>query len=116
MDEQNPREDLVETIFRNGTITVVGVLLAFSLGFVSQWAANPLPWKLEDIFAIGPLLIGIVLQMRALAMLLRMDCLRRRVFERANRIFMTGVVLTAAGVGMAILLDLFRLAAQHAAA
>jgi len=110
MDEQNPKEDLVETIFRNGTITVVGVLLAFSLGFVSQWAANPLPWRLSDVFAVGPLLIGIVLQMRALAILLRMDCLHRRVFERANRIFMTGVILTAAGVAMAIVLDLLRLA------
>ncbi|WP_245472676.1 hypothetical protein [Mesorhizobium sp. M7A.F.Ca.MR.148.00.0.0] len=43
MDEQDPREDLVETVFRNGTVTAVGILLAFSLGFITHWAANLIP-------------------------------------------------------------------------
>nr|WP_245436088.1 hypothetical protein [Mesorhizobium tamadayense] len=70
MDNQDPQEELIETIFRNGTITVVGILLAFSLGFLTHWAANPVPWQLQDLFAVMPILAGIALQMRALSMLL----------------------------------------------
>lgn len=61
MDEHDPKEELIETIFRNGTITVVGILLAFSLGFVTHWAANPMPWRLYDLFAVVPILVGITL-------------------------------------------------------
>ncbi|CDX11295.1 hypothetical protein MPLB_1080124 [Mesorhizobium sp. ORS 3324] len=37
MDEQDPKEDLIEPVFRNGTVTIVGILLAFSLGFITHW-------------------------------------------------------------------------------
>ncbi|PZV34493.1 hypothetical protein [Mesorhizobium kowhaii] len=114
MDEHDPKEELIETIFRNGTITVVGILLAFSLGFVTHWAANPMPWRLYDLFAIVPILVGIALQMRALSILLDMSSLRRPIYERANRIFMAGVILTACGVGLAILLDVFEMSAKGA--
>lgn len=114
LDEHDPKEELIETIFRNGTITVVGILLAFSLGFVTHWAANPMPWRLYDLFAIVPILVGIALQMRALSILLDMSSLRRPIYERANRIFMVGVILTACGVGLAILLDVFEMSAKGA--
>ncbi|UVK36039.1 hypothetical protein LHFGNBLO_006458 (plasmid) [Mesorhizobium sp. AR10] len=114
MDEHDPKEELIETIFRNGTITVVGILLAFSLGFVTHWAANPMPWRLYDLFAIVPILVGIALQMRALSILLDMSSLRRPIYERANRFFMAGVILTACGVGLAILLDVFEMSAKGA--
>ncbi|TIU13376.1 MAG: hypothetical protein E5W44_03650 [Mesorhizobium sp.] len=107
MDEHNPKEEPIETLFRNGTITVVGILLAFSLGFVTHWAANPVPWRFYDLLAVVPILVGIASQMRALSLLLDMSSLRRHVYERANRIFMAGVILTACGVGLAILLDVF---------
>lgn len=107
LDEHDPKEELIETIFRNGTITAVGILLAFSLGFLTHWAANPLPWQLYDLFVVVPILLGIALQMRALSMLLDMSSLRRPIYERANRIFMVGLIQTACGVGMAILVDLF---------
>ncbi|PSJ53098.1 hypothetical protein [Kumtagia ephedrae] len=103
-------DDLVETIFRNGTLTVVGIVLAFSLGFLSHWAANPIPWEPLDGLALGPMLIGICFQIKALADLLDHKCLRRRYFERANRIFLTGLILTAFGVAGAILLDFFEIA------
>ncbi|WP_192258204.1 hypothetical protein [Mesorhizobium caraganae] len=111
MDEHDPKEELIETIFRNGTITVVGILLAFSLGFVTHWAANPVPWRLYDLFAVVPILVGIALEMRALSLLLDMSSLRRPIYERANRIFMAGLILTACGVGLAILLDVFEMSA-----
>ncbi|WP_292636258.1 hypothetical protein [Mesorhizobium sp.] len=69
MDEQDPREDLVETVFRNGTVTAVGILLAFSLGFITHWAANPIPWQTYHLVAVLPILAGIALQMRALSLL-----------------------------------------------
>ncbi|WP_201413806.1 hypothetical protein [Mesorhizobium sp. J8] len=110
MDEHNPKEEPIETVFRNGTITVVGILLAFSLGFVTHWAANPVPWQFYDLFAVIPILVGIASQLRALWMLLDMSSLRRRAYVRANRTFMAGLIVTACGVGVAILLDLFEVA------
>ncbi|RUU91325.1 hypothetical protein EOD00_29710, partial [Mesorhizobium sp. M7A.T.Ca.TU.009.01.3.1] len=80
MDEQDPREDLVETVFRNGTVTAVGILLAFSLGFITHWAANPIPWQTYHLAAVLPLLDT--------------KCLQRRIYERANRIFMAGLIFT----------------------
>ncbi|MDX8440105.1 hypothetical protein [Mesorhizobium australafricanum] len=114
MDEQDPKEEVVETVFRNGTVTTVGILLAFSLGFITHWAANPIPWQTYHLVAVLPILVGIALQMRALAMLLDMKSLQRRVFERANRIFITGLIFTACGVGAAILLDFFDIAVKSA--
>ncbi|CCV06721.1 putative transmemrbane protein [Mesorhizobium metallidurans STM 2683] len=114
MDEQEPKEELIETLFRNGTVTTVGILLAFSLGFITHWAANPIPWQLHHLLAVAPILVGIALQMRALSVLLGTSSLRRRVYERANRVFMTGLVLTACGVGLAILLDVFEVSARSA--
>lgn len=105
--QQNEQDELVETIFRNGTLTVVGIVLAFSLGFVTHWAANPIPWQPEDGFALFPILVGIGLQIRALSALLKHECLRKRSFERANRLFMLGLILTSGGVMLAILFDFF---------
>ncbi|MCW1410870.1 MULTISPECIES: hypothetical protein [Rhizobium] len=101
--------DQIETAFRNGTVTAVSIVLAFSLGFVTQWAANPVPWRLPDLVAVIPLLLGIGLQIKAISDLLDPKCLQRRIFERANRIFMTGLLLAAGGVATAILLDVFHI-------
>lgn len=108
MEPEKP-DELVETIFRNGTLTVVGIVLAFSLGFVTHWAANPIPWQPEDGFALAPILLGISLQIKALSDLLKHRCLKKRYFERANRTFMAGLLLTSAGVALAILFDFFEM-------
>jgi len=63
---------------------------------------------------VVPILIGITLQMRALSMLLDISSLYRRVHDRANHIFMTGLIFTACGVGLAILLDFFEIAGKSA--
>ncbi|TPL81021.1 hypothetical protein [Mesorhizobium sp. B2-3-12] len=114
MDEQGEKEDLIEPVFRNGTVTTVGILLAFSLGFITHWAANPIPWQTYHLVAVLPILAGIALQMRALALLLDTASLRRPVYARANRIFMAGLICTASGVGLAILLDVLHVAARSA--
>ena len=108
--QQGEPEERVEAIFRNGTLTVVGILRAFSLGFVSHWAGNPVPWQLYDGFALAPILLGIGLQVRSLALLLGHDCLRRPVFDRANRIFLRGLLLTSAGVALAVTFDYLEVA------
>ncbi len=114
MDEQDPKEDVVETTFRNGSVTTVGILVAFSLGFITHWAANPIPWRACHLVAVLPILAGIALQMRALAMLLDIESLQRRICERANRIFIAGLIFTACGVGGAILLDFFDISTKSA--
>ncbi|MDX8493778.1 hypothetical protein RFN29_19620 [Mesorhizobium sp. VK22B] len=114
MDKQDPKEDRVEPVFRNGTVTIVGILLAFSLGFITHWAANPIPWQTYHLVAVVPILVGIALQMRALAILLDIKSLQRTIHDRASRIFIAGLIFTACGVGLAILLDFFDIAAKSA--
>ncbi|MDX8537413.1 hypothetical protein RFM23_07230 [Mesorhizobium abyssinicae] len=114
MDEQDPKQDLIEPVFRNGTVTTVGILLAFSLGFITHWAANPIPWQTYHLLAVLPILVGIALQMRALSLLLDVSSLQKPIYERANRIFITGLIFTASGVGLAILLDFFEIAGKSA--
>ncbi|UXN66933.1 hypothetical protein N8E89_20430 (plasmid) [Phyllobacterium sp. A18/5-2] len=106
-------EHLIETLFRNGTITVVGVVLSFSLGFLTQWASNPIPWKLADLPTLLLISIGIVLQLRSLAFLLKTDSLRKVVYDRASRLFLDGVITTGSGVFLAIVIDTFRLLAER---
>jgi hypothetical protein len=110
MDLHTENEQLVETLFRNGTLTVVGIVLSFSLGFLAQWGANPLPWRLWDAPPVLALTIGIVIQFRALWLLLKIDSLKRQIFEKANRAFFVGAATTGAGVFLAILADLAELA------
>lgn len=112
MGEHDPNEEPIETVFRNGTITTVGILLAFSLGFITHWAANPIPWEIYHLAAVVPILIGIALQIRALRLLLDITSLQRRVYERANRIF--SLIFTACGVGLAMLLDFYDLSTKSA--
>jgi hypothetical protein len=112
MDKQP--DDRIEILFRNGTITVVGIVVAFSLGFLTQWASNPIPWQQSHLVAVAPIILGIALQMKSLADLLRHESLRRSVHDRAVRFFMVGLILTFVGVGAAILLDVFQIAESSA--
>ena len=104
-DQTNPDDKPVEILFRNGNVTVIGIVIAFSLGFVSQWAANPVPWNAIDTFAIIPMVVGIVLQLFALWSMLRLCSLERPIFRRANTTFMIGLVLTSLGVMLAVAFD-----------
>jgi len=102
-------EKQIDANFRNGTVTAVGIVLGFSLGFLSHWAANPIAWSKVDIMAALPLVAGIVLQVKALADLLSTASLQPRNYERAKRIFILGLLLVAGGVAAAILLDILGL-------
>jgi hypothetical protein len=111
----NPGDDdehLIETLFRNGTITVVGVVLSFSLGFLTQWASNPIPWRLADLPTLVVIAIGIVFQLRSLSLLLQTSSLKKVVYDKASRLFLNGVIITGSGVFIAIAIDTVRLLIQ----
>jgi hypothetical protein len=115
MQEQKPPtppdepERRIDSTFRNGSVTAVGIILGFSLGFLSQWASNPIAWSKVDILAAIPIIGGIALQGKAFADLLSPDSLLLQRYERARRVFLLGLALVAAGVMMAILLDILGL-------
>ncbi|OOG74445.1 hypothetical protein [Sinorhizobium sp. A49] len=111
---QNDEEKPIEPVFRNGTVTVVGVVLSFSLGFLTQWAANPLPWNMGDLPAVILLAIGILLQMRALWDFLHLRSLQPKVYERATRVFFIGVIVTGSGVFAALIADFVEMISKAA--
>jgi len=102
-------EKQIDASFRNGTVTAVGIVLGFSLGFLSHWAANPIAWSKVDILAALPLIAGIGLQVKALADLLSTSSLLARNYNRAKHLFILGLLLVSAGVAAAILLDILGL-------
>ena len=110
MSEPGPEKRDIEAIFRNGSVTVVGVLTGFSLTFLTAWAANPLPWQLHDLIGVVPLAAGIIFELVALAALLHPNSLERGRYDRAVRIFLIGLVLVACGVALAISADAFTVA------
>ena len=109
MKLNDDNEQLIETLFRNGTLTVVGIVLSFSLGFLTQWASNPIPWQLIDLPTIILLSLGIIWQVMALVGLLQPASLKKNVFDRANRKFVIGVITTSVGVIAAVVIDFIEL-------
>ena len=100
----------IEAVFRNGSVTVVGVLTGFSLTFLTAWAANPLPWQWHDLAGIVPLAGGIVFEVIALAALLHPNSLERARYDRAIRLFLIGLILVGCGVALVIGIDAWKVA------
>lgn len=91
--------------FRNGSTTVVGVVVGFSLAFLSNWALKPGDWNLIDAIAVVLIGFGIGFQIKALSGLLLVSSLERHTYERLVGTFLLGVRFTALGVGCAIVGD-----------
>jgi hypothetical protein len=104
-DPKTPEPEKIEAVFRNGSVTVVGVIVGFSLTFLTAWASNPLPWSLYDLYGIVPLIAGTGLQVISLAALLRTDSLEVERYRRAIRLFLIGLVIVGVGVAIAIGVD-----------
>lgn len=102
-DDGPPRQ--IEATFRNGSTTVVGVLVGFSLGFLSNWALAPGTWNVVDVAAVIVIGSGIGLQIQALSGLLLVSSLEFDTYNRLVRSFLLGVRFTALGVGCAIFGD-----------
>lgn len=110
MDQSERPEDErnIDILFRNGNITVFGIVLAFSLGFLNSWTSNPNEWRLDDLPTLVLISLGIVFQGVALWQLLRLNSLQRKVFESGTRKFAIGLVLTASGMLLSIAIDVAR--------
>jgi len=106
---------MIEASFRHGSITAVGIITAFSLGFLTAWGANPVPWEVNDAFALVPIVVGVIFEIVALAKLLDVRCLELPRYRGAIRYFLTGMTLVAIGVALALVIDVVSLTRDHQA-
>jgi hypothetical protein len=95
----------IESSFRHGSITAVGVFTAFSLGFLTAWGANPIPWGLNDLAPLAAIALGVIFEMIALAKLLDPRVLEMPRYRAAIRFFLIGMVFVAIGVAAALFVD-----------
>lgn len=101
-----PAEDeKIEAVFRNGTITAFGITVSFTLGFLAQWASSAGAWRVYDLGPLAAIFLGAMLQVRALALLLPIESLAKRTYDRATRIYLVGFALTGCGVLSAVSFD-----------
>jgi hypothetical protein len=98
---------ILDGAFRNGTMTAIGVLLGFSLGFLNSWGRNPLPWDFYDLWAAAPLIAGILLQIVALYFMLQPESLQLANYRRAIKFFVAGLLLACTGVFIALIDDAY---------
>src|SRR5215211_1135243 len=75
----------IDATFRNGSLTAIGVVVGFSLGFLSRWAGIPGEWSRTDLIAVGLITVGIGLQIKALADMLSPASLVLTRYRRAIR-------------------------------
>ena len=99
-------EKTIDATFRSGSLTAISVVVGFSLSFLTRWAALPGPWLTDDFVALLAIILGIVLQIIALASLLSIRSLLLRNYNRAVRLFLTGLASVASGVALVIAGDL----------
>jgi hypothetical protein len=105
-DEPSSQRSIIDATFRNGSLTAIGVVVGFSLSFMSRWAASPGEWSGADLFAVTAITLGIAFQIKSLADLLSITSLVLARYNQSVRIFMIGLVLVATGVVIAIFADL----------
>src|SRR3954447_1791468 len=84
---------LIEATFRNGSITAIGVVVGFSLGFLSRWAALPGEWSHSDLVSVALITLGLALQVKSLADLLLVTSLELKRYNRSVGYFLTGLIL-----------------------
>jgi hypothetical protein len=106
MTDQKPVET-IEGVFRSGSLTAIGIVLGFSLSFFARWAALPGPWARADLVAGAFIVLGTIVQMKALADLLAVTSLMLANYNRAIRIFKGGILLIAIGIVIALGQDIF---------
>jgi hypothetical protein len=102
-------EEKIDSTFRNGSLTAAGIILGFSLNFVSHWVSNPNDWSRIDILPMLLLVAGIGIQVKVFSDLLARDSLEAAKYDRARRQFLIGLGVVAAGIGLALVNDIFGL-------
>ena len=96
---------------RNGSITAIGIVLGFSLTFLSSWMHGPEPWDYTGIVILLTLASGIALQiisLRRLLILPQAPGLRHRLTDhnRAATLFFWGTALVSAGFFLWVLISM----------
>src|SRR5262245_1009207 len=104
----------LEAGFRIGSMTTIGVLAAFCLTFLTTWAALPGRWKFYDLFGLGFMVVGSILQLVAIALLLRPDSLERPKYENGVRWFLIGLAMVMVGITVSLAGDAIILLAGNA--
>lgn len=105
MSEPDPDEK-IDATFRNGSLTAAGIILGFSLNFISVWVSNPNDWSRIDIPPMLFLTIGIAIQVKVFADLLARDSLFAVKYDRSRRLFLIGLGIVATGIGIALINDI----------
>jgi len=105
-DQPVPERSTIDATFRNGSLTAIGVVVGFSLGFLSRWAGTPGEWFRSDVFAVAAISLGIALQIKALAEMLSVKSLILGRYNRSIRAFLAGLILVSIGVIAAIFADI----------
>lgn len=112
MTTEPDQSEKIDATFRSGSMTAVGIILGFSLTFVSRWAANPNEWSRIDIVPLILLATGIGIQLKAFSNLMRRDSLIAARYDRTQRLFMVGLILLAVGIAVALANDILGLSKQ----
>ncbi|MGO7787102.1 hypothetical protein ACC703_06385 [Rhizobium ruizarguesonis] len=108
MSEPDPDEK-IDATFRNGSLTAAGIILGFSLNFIGVWVSNPNDWSRIDILPMLFLTLGIAVQVKVFADLLARDSLIATKYDRSRRLFLIGLGIVAAGMGIALVNDILGL-------
>ena len=105
MSDNPVQPEKIDATFRNGSLAAVGIILGFSLSFLSRWASNPNDWSRIDILPLLALLVGIGLQVKSFADLLARDSLLVTKYDRSMRLFLIGLLVIAIGIVIALAND-----------
>ncbi len=106
---RHEEQQRVDSTFRNGSVTAIGVVVGFSLGFLSRWAALPGEWMHTDLVSVALITLGLAFQVKALADMLLLSSLQLKRYNRSVRFFLTGLTLVGLGVVFAVFADLLGL-------
>jgi hypothetical protein len=112
MSDPEPNEK-IDATFRNGSLTATGIILGFSLNFISLWVSNPNDWSRIDLLPMSFLTVGIVIQVKVFADLLARDSLLAVKYDRSRRLFLIGLSIVAAGMGIALMNDILGLGSMR---
>ena len=98
-------KDEIPNGYRQGFITAITVLLAFSLGFFQFWTFGPEPWTVEEFVASFISLCSIGMQLYTLCRSVQLKDNKPCVYNRTLKWFYASVVVLVLGVLVATLWD-----------
>ncbi|AVA24467.1 hypothetical protein ACXHXG_14000 [Rhizobium sp. LEGMi198b] len=112
MAPETDDQEKIDSTFRNGSLTAVGIIVGFSLSFINRWVSGPNDWSRVDILPMAVMVVGIAVQVKVFADLLARDSLLVVKYDRARRLFLIGVLIVAAGIAIALANDILGISSQ----